>query len=228
MMTFEALVENADYVGFALLSLIFIIPRARFVRVFVALFAAVQLTRELDGFPDRTTIIWMSVLLGLAVLAMLFDFLFSRRVKMTPEERTMATTLLRGVGRANARHFIDQGVWLNGKAGDVLLREGEPVRQLYFLSQGEGRVLLEGQHVGYCRGGDLIADLPLFSREAASATVILDGPARFWCAPGDRVRSYLDVHGGIVRAIERNVAGGKPPPVEEPAVHDPMAVPAAA
>lgn len=227
-MTIETLVENADYAGFALLSLILIIPRARFVRFFVALFAGLTLAHELLTQRDQTTIIWMSVLLGIAVLAMLIDLLVSRRVKLTDEERAMASSVLRGVGRSSARHFIDQGFWLNGKAGDVLLREGEPMRQLYFLSQGEARVLLSGQHVGYCRGGDLIADLPLLSKDSATATVVLSGPARFWCAPADRIRPYLDVHSGLVRAIERSVSAARPQESEGADGSHPAGVPAAA
>ena len=230
-MTIDTLVNNADYAGFALLSLILIVPRARFVRFFLALFAGVHLARELltrSAGRDDTTMIWMSAMLGVALLAMLIDLLLSRRVQLTDEERTMASTILRGVGRASARHFIDQGFWLNGKAGDVLLREGEPMRQLYFLSKGEARVLLSGQHVGYCRGGELIADLPLFSRDNASATVILNGPARFWCAPEDRIRPYLEVHGSLVHAIERNVSATQPEQGDEPAPAGPAGMPAAA
>lgn len=226
-MTAQTLVENADYAGFALLSLMLLIPRARFVRLFIALFAGVRLAHELLTQRDQTTIIWMAVLLGVAVLGMLIDFLISRRVKLTDEERAMASTILKGVGRSSARHFIDQGFWLNGKAGDVLLREGEPMRQLYFLSRGEARVLLSGQHVGFCRGGDLIADLPLFSRKMATATVVLDGPARFWVAAEDRIRPYLEVHEQLVRAIERNVSAA-PAQQEEPPLPDQPAVPVAA
>ena len=226
-MTIETLAKNADLVGFALVSLMLLIPRARFVRFFIALFAAIHLASALRTGRDETAVIWMSVLLGLAVLAMVIDLLLSRRVKLTGEERIMASSILRGVGRASARHFIDQGFWLNGRSGDVLLREGEPMRQLYFLAQGEARVLLSGQHVGYCRGGDLIADLPLFSRDTASATVILNGPARFWCAPVDRIQPYLEVHSGLVWAIEKSVASGKPQSEDEVAA-DPAAMPAPA
>lgn len=227
-MTIATLVENADYASYALLSLILIIPRARFVRWVVAAFAGIHLAHDLLTDRDQTTIIWMSVLLGVALLFMLVDLVVSRRVHLTPEERAMASSILRGVGRSRARHFIDQGFWLNGKAGDVLLREGEPMRQLYFLSEGEARVRLSGQHVGYCRGGDLIADLPLFDKRSATATVVLDGPSRFWCAPEERIRAYLDVNSELVRAIERSVASGKSRQNEEMVANDPVGVPAAA
>ena len=44
----------------------------------------------------------------------------------------------------------------------------------------------QGRQVGTCRAGDLIGEVTVLSGEQASATVILTGPARFWCAPGQR------------------------------------------
>ena len=75
-----------------------------------------------------------------------------------------------------------------------MTREGEPVDHLYYLAEGEARVLSMGQQVGLCRPGDLIGELTVLSGETASATVILNTPARFWCAPADDLRPYVEAH----------------------------------
>jgi hypothetical protein len=204
--TTDLFLEHADLVLYGLVTAMLFFPWARFIRLLVALFAGVELAHILLSRGDQTTLIWMSILLGSALFLMLFDILSSRRVRMTDEERAMASSALKRTGRATARHFIDQGFWLNGKKGDVLMREGEPVKHLYYLALGEARVLLSGEQVGYCRAGDLIADLPLFSRDEAIATIVLDGPARFWCAPADRIRPYLEVHTKLRRVLERSAA----------------------
>ena len=41
-------------------------------------------------------------------------------------------------------YLIDQGLWLTGTKGDVLTREGEPVDHLYYLADGEARVMSAG------------------------------------------------------------------------------------
>ena len=46
---------------------------------------------------------------------------------------------LAGLGRAQARRLIDQGMWIDGRSGDVLIREGEPAAQLYYLASGRRR-----------------------------------------------------------------------------------------
>jgi CRP-like cAMP-binding protein len=118
----------------------------------------------------------------------------------------MLDSLVAGVSESRARHLMDQGMWLTGKEGDVLTREGERVDHLYFLAEGEARVMSQGRQVGSCRPGDLIGELTVLTGETASATVILTGPARFWCAPADDLRPYVDAHDDIRRAIEHGFA----------------------
>ena len=118
----------------------------------------------------------------------------------------MTDSLVAGLSQNRARHLIDQGMWLTGKEGDVLTREGEPVDHLYFLAEGEARVMATGRQVGTCRTGDLIGELTVLSGEMASATVILNGPARFWCAPAEDLKPYVEAHDDIRRAIEHGFA----------------------
>lgn len=60
-----------------------------------------------------------------------------------------------------------------------------------------------GKRVGVCRAGDLIGEVTVLSGEQASATVILDGPARFWCAPAEALRPYLKAHDDVRHALEQ-------------------------
>jgi CRP-like cAMP-binding protein len=118
----------------------------------------------------------------------------------------MLDSLVSGLSMSRARHLIDQGMWLAGKAGDVLTREGEPVKHLYYLAQGDARVMSMGRQVGSCHAGDLIGELTVLSEETASATVILNGPARFWCAAAEDLKPYVEAHDDIKRAIEHGFA----------------------
>ena len=63
-----------------------------------------------------------------------------------------------------------------------------------------------GQQVGVCRAGDLIGELTVLSGETASATVILNGPARVWCAPAANLRPYVEANEDIRREIEHGFA----------------------
>jgi CRP-like cAMP-binding protein len=127
-------------------------------------------------------------------------------VQFSADEKTMLDTLFSDLPRSRARHLFDQGVWLTGKAGDTLTYEGELVSHLYYLAEGEARVLAMGQQVGLCHAGDLIGELTVLSGENATATVILNTPARFWCAPAEDLRPYVEAHEDVRRAIEHGFA----------------------
>jgi Cyclic nucleotide-binding domain len=191
---------------YALLVAAMLAPRLQSLRWIVAAAAAVGLLRALLLTGDWVSAIWMGLLLLACLIPVARTFYEGRAIRFTAEEKAMVKTLLAGLPKSRARHVIDQGLWLNGEGGDVLTREGEPVDHLYYLHKGEARVVCTGHQVGTCRPGDLIGELTVLSGETASATVVLSGPARFWCAPADDLRPYVEAHEDVRRAIEHGFA----------------------
>lgn len=149
---------------------------------------------------------WWGLLLFATSLLLARRLMRDRTVRFTSEEEPIVAHLLAGLAPTRARHFLDQGFWLSGHAGDVLAREEEPVGHLFYLASGEARVTSHGHQVGTCRAGDLIGEITVLSGERASATVTLTGPARFWCAPANVLRPYLDAHEAVRHALEHGFA----------------------
>lgn len=191
--------------GFVLLIAAVLARGLRHVQLLVGAAALAWLGRAL-WLGDIVTAGWSGALAGLCLVLVGRHLWTGRNVRFNPDERAMVDTLFGELPGSRARHLIDQGVWLNGKEGDVLTREGEPVDHLYYLAEGEARVLSTGIEVGLCRRGDLIGELTVLSGETATATVILTTPARFWCAPADDLRPYVEAHDDIRRAIEHGFA----------------------
>ena len=192
--------------SYALLVVAVLAPRLGSVRVFVALAALAGLLRSLFWTGDMVGAVWMGLLLAACLLLLGRTIYERRKASFTAEEKRMIDSLVAGLSQTRARHLIDQGLWLTGKAGDVLTREGEPVEHLYYLAEGEARVTMGGRQIGACHAGDLIGELTVLSGDNATATVILDGPARFWCAPAEDLRPYVEAHDDIRRAIEHGFA----------------------
>jgi hypothetical protein len=202
MLTPKNLILELSYV---LLIAAVLMPKPHLMRQLVAAAAIAGLGHAI-WVRDRVSLVWMALLLA-ACLAMLGRRLWENRsVRFSTEEQAMLDRLFTELPRSRARHLIDQGLWLNGKAGDVLTREGEKVDHLYYLAEGEARVVSTGSQVGTCRPGDLIGELTVLSGEKASATVILNTPSRFWCAPAEDLRPYVEAHDDIRRAIEHGFA----------------------
>ena len=172
------------------------------IRAIVSVAALVGLAHALFSSGSVLMAFWWGVLLLASLLLVAKRLLENGKVRFNPDEEAMLKGLLSELPRSRARHFLDQGFWLSGREGDVLTRENEAVSHLYYLSSGEAKVLSHGKQVGLCRPGDLIGEVTVLSGEQASATVVLAGPARFWCAPANVLRPYIDAHADVRHAIE--------------------------
>lgn len=199
MFTAEQLVLQA---GYAMLVAAALAARRSTSRLFLALAAALGLVAALAWRLDLVAAGWMVLLLVSALTLFIAEESRNRRARFTPEDEMMREAVLQGVPRAVARHLIDQGLWLSGKAGDRLTEEGAPVQHVVFLAEGVAGVATAGQRVATVGPGDLIGEATILSGEAATATVTLDGPARFWCGPADRLRVYLAENPEVRAALQ--------------------------
>lgn len=195
-----------QHASLALLVAAVLAARMTPLRILIALAAAAMLARALLWTHDFVTAGWSGLLLAACLLLLLRSLYERRDVRLSPEEQALLDSLVSGLSRNRARHLMDQGLWLAGKEGDVLTREGEPVERLYYLAEGEAKVTSGGRQVGMCRPGDLVGELSVLSGDTASATVTLTGPARFWCAPADDLRPYVEANEDIRRALEHGFA----------------------
>ena len=128
----------------------------------------------------------------------------NKAAKFTGEEKLMLEGPLAGLGRAQARRLIDQGIWMDAREGDVLVKAGEPAAQLYYLATGAGDVHSRGKLVGRVVPGQLIGEATVLGEAAAIATVTVTEPARIWCAHGRTLNAYLAANPDARHALEHS------------------------
>lgn len=128
----------------------------------------------------------------------------NRAADFNADEQAMASGPLGRLGRAQARRLIDQGIWMDGRPGDVLIREGEGAAQLFYLASGAADVHSRGNLVGKIAAGELVGEATVLGDVAAIATVTLTEPARFWCAQGRTLNAYLAANPDARYALEHS------------------------
>ncbi|HET9398458.1 MAG TPA: cyclic nucleotide-binding domain-containing protein, partial [Sphingomicrobium sp.] len=128
----------------------------------------------------------------------------NRGARFTDEEQAMFEGPLHGLGRAQARRLMDQGIWIEGRQGDVLIREGEPAAQLFYLATGGAEVHSRGNLVGRVASGQLVGEATVLGESAAIATVTLTEASRFWCAQGKSLNAYLTANPDARHALEHS------------------------
>lgn len=127
-----------------------------------------------------------------------------RSARFSDEEEVMAEKALPGLGRAQARRLMDQGFWMDGRAGDVLIEEGQDVGQLYYLATGAAEVHANNHLVGHIGPGQLVGEATVLGETAAIATVTLTQHSRVWCAQGDALNDYLTANPEARHALEHS------------------------
>lgn len=154
---------------------------------------------------------WVAALLpmlivGVAAVQAASAAAANRAAKFTPEEETMLAGPLSGLGRSSARRLLDEGVWLTGRPGDMLIREGECARQLVYLAKGKAEVRRRGFPIGRVGPGQLVGEAAVLGDAPATATVTLTAPSRFWCAQGQTLNAYLAANPDALHALEHGFA----------------------
>src|SRR5215204_1187 len=105
--------------GYVLLIAAVLMPKPQQMRLLIAA-AAIAFIGHAYWVRDRISLVW-AILLIAACLAVLGRRLWENKsVRFSAEEAAMLDRLFTELPRNRARHLIDQGLWLNGKAGDVL------------------------------------------------------------------------------------------------------------
>lgn len=148
---------------------------------------------------------WAAAVIVLNAIKIAQFELGERKARFSEREEHLRNAMLDGLSRPHARALIDCGNWVNGKAGERLMAEGEPTTHLFFLHKGGAAVSLAGSSVGACQPGDLIGDATAISGAPATATVNLSEPSELWCIWSDELRRYLTLHPQVRMVLERGL-----------------------
>jgi CRP-like cAMP-binding protein len=148
---------------------------------------------------------WAMLVIAVNALRIAHYELRERKARFSDRDEHFRKAVLDGLSQPQARALIDYGNWVNGKAGERLMTEGEPTTHLFFLHQGAAEASLDGSPVGMCMPGDLIGDATAISGAPATASVTLTEPSELWCIWSDELRKYLTLHPSVRSVLERGL-----------------------
>lgn len=121
-------------------------------------------------------IVWIVIsVVGLTRIAVL-----QTRARLNAEEQGFTAAKFPTMSRSMARKFLNAGDWYDAMAGTLLVTEGERLGGLIYLASGEAEVTLRGRPIAQCMPGSFIGEMSCFDGSAASATVTLRQPSRYF------------------------------------------------
>jgi len=148
-----------------------------------------------------------AALMLVSAARLLFSIRWGAEVRLSAEEIAMIERSFPGIPRATARALLDQGLWVQGKPGEVLVHEATPVTHLFYLSEGTVSVSSGGRELATSDAGHFFGEITVLSGGPATATVTLATPARFWCASADALHAFLAVNPSYRAILEAAFAG---------------------
>ena len=128
--------------------------------------------------------------------------LAGRRARFESHERPLRSGPFGPMDRATARHLIDQGIWIDASAGDVLSREGEPVTHLHWIAAGDAEVIVEDSPAGTCGPNAFVGEANVFSGEPATGTVRLRKDSKVWSVEAEVLRAYGEAHPEVRQTLD--------------------------
>ena len=128
--------------------------------------------------------------------------LAGRTARFKRHEQPLRRGPFSGMNRAKARTLIDQGLWIDASAGDILTREGEPVTHLHWIADGSAEVLVDDDATGTCGPRSLIGEATLFSGDPATGTVRLTSDSKLWSIEAETLRAYAEAHPDVRQILD--------------------------
>ena len=125
-----------------------------------------------------------------------------RSARFERHEQPLRRGPFAGMDRAKARTLIDQGLWIDASAGDILMRDGEPVTHLHWIADGKAEMIVDGAPAGSCGPRALVGEATIFSGDPATGTVRMAEDSKLWSIEAEALRAYAEAHPDVRQILD--------------------------
>ena len=139
-------------------------------------------------------------------LYQIFRLVFDEgRLRYMKELHLLSQGAFASLTREQLAQLVKVGSWRTLEPGTQVTREGEPVRELFLIFDGQMVVESQGRTVTRLHGGSLVGELALLSGSAASATVTAERITRAFILEMEKLRKLVRADDLIASAVDRVV-----------------------
>ena len=96
-----------------------------------------------------------------------------RKLRLSPEEFSTWKAFFPSLSARECKQLFIASRHLDGRAGEILIRRGQVVKNIYILLTGEVSIRLDDVEVSRCGPGDLLGEMSFLSGEPASADTVM-------------------------------------------------------
>lgn len=160
---------------------------------------------------DPVSVLWETVFVLVNIGQLLVIWYYERHHRFSDDERHFVDSMPPSVERRALKRLLTFASVREVPADEVLVREGEVVKDLLYVADGVARIESGGRIIAVCGPGDYLGEMSFLSGEPATATVIAAKPMRVLAFDQQRLHVAVASDAGIHRAMEaglnRNLVG---------------------
>ena len=139
-------------------------------------------------------------------LYQIFRLVFDEgRLRYMKELHLLSQGAFASLTREQLAQLVKVGSWRTLEPGTQVTREGEPVKELLLICDGQMVVESQGRTVTHLHGGSLVGELALLSGSTASATVTAERITRAFILEMEKLRKLVRVDELVASAVDRVV-----------------------
>jgi Cyclic nucleotide-binding domain len=127
------------------------------------------------------------------------------RLRYMKELHLLSQGAFASLSREQLAQLVKVGSWRTLEPGTQVTREGEPVKELILICDGQMVVESQGRTVTRLHGGSLVGELALLSGNQASATVTAERITRAFILEMEKLRKLIRADDLIASAVDRVV-----------------------
>lgn len=168
-----------------------------------ASFVAISLLNNWNMWSFLTSVMFTTFsLIGITRV-----YLANRKLHFTDQEQRLFDERFGMLTRGDMRRVLNAGEWMQGRKGELLTKQGEPVRQLSYIFEGGVDILLNNRKITEVGAGEFIGELASLSGGVASATVRLNQPSLTFVIPATKLRALVRGKPDLRAQLEFSFAG---------------------
>jgi len=162
-------------------------------------------------FFDPVSVLWETVFTIVNIIQLFLIWYYEHHHRFAEDHRHFVDSLPDDVDRRAVKRLLDLADLKPYEAEEQMTVEGQPVKQLIYLTDGIVKIEHAGRLVAICGPGDYIGELSFLSGKPATATATVVKPTRALVFDQAKLTASVSSDPQLRRTLEsalnRNLAG---------------------
>lgn len=160
---------------------------------------------RMSGGAMHTGIGWDIIFIIINLYQIIRLIADQHRLRYMKELHLLSQGAFASLTREQLAQLVKVGSWRTLEPGAQVTCEGEPVKELVLICDGQVVVEFQGRTITHLHGGSLVGELALVSGRPASATVTVQRTTRAFILEMENLRKLVRTDDLIAAAIDRVV-----------------------